>query len=876
MNALTALNRNATAALLCVAAAFAAASAAVAGAFTWNGDANASWQSEGSYLEGGVPQAGDIVIIPTNFHPVVTDADADFVGRLSKVTLLYRCSIEFSIENDHEVTCEIRQNESQNASYTLATYIRKSGAGTLTLSTPHDVYMYRAGIEINAGRLRFGDVAEYGSEDNAISFVSLDVAQGAMLDLNGAAKLNIGRLFGAGDISNGMDKVSSFVNIQRDGATSEFSGRLLGNILFKANTSSSSILLSGVDSDFHTIRMYEDGSVSVAKIGNAGEPSSIGTNGTVQLLNGGHLVYAGTGETTDKEFPFKDISIPTEIDAGANGDVTFTGRWGYHTAPRRMRRLFITGSNTVKECVIAGPWYEMPPNNGTNFAAYITKKGSGIWRAADNAERNHRGVWAVEDGILRFDSVAEAGTVCSLGLSTVLFDDVNDAVRHDENAVPYALLLGGEGTEGTLEYTGSSRAYCSTRPIGVKGAARLRNATDHDFFWKDVFGVGGGANSLTLDGDSSVAANRLDTVTNACGTLSIVKDGLGEWTLAGDVAFNGSLEVKKGRLMILRGRTTPTWFRWNIMQNFAEYENENEGISNGKSNSYAVQVDEFALYSAEGVRLNCNLSQVDDWTSLGQGQAALMQGLESTPDNSNRRLSAIFSDTPLSTKYGNLKSGQSDVWMRPTATNSWIRIVMRLADDSAPVASYDYANLNGSSRPSVYAYSLETSFDGVTWAVVTNVMESPRHNYEHQWESNGETITAKAVRPLPAGFPLDVPVRTMRYGTLGAVAVSANAELKADIRDGGEVEVCGLVVDCDEGIGSFENITFAASGTVDVRNMPKGGVELSPTLTGCEGFSNVAGWALTKDGGEPAAKYRMSVSGGKMRIVPVGLVLSIL
>ena len=161
-------------------------------------------------------------------------------------------------------------------------------------------------------------------------------------------------------------------------------------------------------------------------------------------------------------------------------------------------------------------------------------------------------------------------------------------------------------------------------------------------------------------------------------------------------------------------------------------------------------------------------------------------------------------------------------------------------------------------------------------AVVTNVMESPRHNYEHQWESNGETITAKAVRPLPAGFPLDVPVRTMRYGTLGAVAVSANAELKADIRDCGEVEVCGLVVDCDEGIGSFENITFAASGTVDVRNMPKGGVELSPTLTGCEGFSNVAGWTLTKDGGEPAAKYRMSVSGGKMRIVPVGLVLSIL
>ena len=124
-----------------------------------------------------------------------------------------------------------------------------------------------------------------------------------------------------------------------------------------------------------------------------------------------------------------------------------------------------------------------------------------------------------------------------------------------------------------------------------------------------------------------------------------------------------------------------------------------------------MQVDEFALYSAEGVRLNCNLAQIDDWTSLDQGQTALMQGMETNPDNSSRKLAAIFSDTPDTSKYGNLKTGQSDVWMSPEATNSWIRIVMRLADDSAPVASYDYANLNGSSRPSVYAYSLETSYD---------------------------------------------------------------------------------------------------------------------------------------------------------------------
>ena len=198
---------------------------------------------------------------------------------------------------------------------------------------------------------------------------------------------------------------------------------------------------------------------------------------------------------------------------------------------------------------------------------------------------------------------------------------------------------------------------------------------------------------------------------------------------------------------------------------------------------------------------------------------------------------------------------------------------MRLADDSAPIVSYDYANLNGANRPCVYAYSLESSFNGREWTVVTNVTSRPRTDYAKKWESKGDAITANQVRPFPDyGFPINVPVRSLRYGTIASVSVASNAVFRADIRDGGAVTVTGLSLDCTAGIGTFENITFAENGTVDIMNLPGDGAEFAPVLTNCEGFSNVEGWSLTKDG-VPITRIKMSVSGGRIRIITKGTVI---
>ena len=59
--------------------------------FTWQGADNASWQDENSYVEPGKPEAGDIVTIPRDKNPVVTDADFDYVSGLSLVELQVKC-----------------------------------------------------------------------------------------------------------------------------------------------------------------------------------------------------------------------------------------------------------------------------------------------------------------------------------------------------------------------------------------------------------------------------------------------------------------------------------------------------------------------------------------------------------------------------------------------------------------------------------------------------------------------------------------------------------------------------------------------------------------------------------------------------------------
>ena len=102
-----------------------------------------------------------------------------------------------------------------------------------------------------------------------------------------------------------------------------------------------------------------------------------------------------------------------------------------------------------------------------------------------------------------------------------------------------------------------------------------------------------------------------------------------------------------------------------------------------------------------------------------------------------------------------------------------------------------------------------------------------------------------------------------------SVSVAAGARLVAW---GGVAPIKGLTVDAN-GAGAIDGFGFAANGTLDIENMPAGGATLPGTYVNCTGLENVAGWSISV-GGNPTARYKTTVSGGVLRVTPIGTMIS--
>jgi hypothetical protein len=105
---------------------------------------------------------------------------------------------------------------------------------------------------------------------------------------------------------------------------------------------------------------------------------------------------------------------------------------------------------------------------------------------------------------------------------------------------------------------------------------------------------------------------------------------------------------------------------------------------------------------------------------------------------------------------------------------------------------------------------------------------------------------------------------------VSSISVAAGARLVAW---GGTAPIKGLSVDAN-GAGTIDGFEFAEKGTLNIENLPKGGVRLPGTYLNCTGFGNIAKWALSVDG-EESTDVRAIVSGGAIRIVPAGFTISI-
>ena len=202
----------------------------------------------------------------------------------------------------------------------------------------------------------------------------------------------------------------------------------------------------------------------------------------------------------------------------------------------QLRELTFCGSNTVHACVLSGTF---PPKSNQKNVFYVIKNGTGVWRFADQTSRGSLGVIDVENGTLQFDSIAEKGIACSLGYSTNLFQRAHAVTYDNGTPVNYAFVLGGDGTEGTMEYTGTSVACCSTRPMAIRSKGRFISDSAR-YTLENVYALGEGHKTLTLAG-SSDHGNTATDIRDGEGTLDVVKEGSGTWTLRGTNTFTGSL-----------------------------------------------------------------------------------------------------------------------------------------------------------------------------------------------------------------------------------------------------------------------------------------------------------------------------------------------
>ena len=875
------------------------------------------WCVPESYDDGVVPSANDVVIVSNGF--TVTVADAASMAKVSSLSFL--CP-----EGTGKVIFDVPEGQVWTNSAAFCGMDRasvgclhKTGLGDLYLNSFNRVLVgnalfdyYCSNITVAAGTLWL----RQKSGNREYWYGGFDVARDAVLVVNtkggtptsGSCYMRISTISGEGEINGPADNYMPM----RVLGTCTFAGKLTGKIqyygkgrvMFTGTESTSSLTpwVYGGDGELLSAN-YVTG---IAKIGMNGSPSSINTTDALCVgEKGGGYLYLGDGETTDKRFEIdtqgNSDACPAFFDAGAKGNIIFTGNWGFrNSAPSYawIEPLVIMGDNT-SECVMtneirgyvgvdSGGWAA----GGTNYAFNIVKRGSGAWRFAKNANAFWGG-FSIDEGTLRYDTIDETNLVSCLGKGGVFYDDAQTREPWNHK-VDYCFRLGNENisgqdkTEGTLEYTGTQGSAAGTRTFALKGHGRLLNNTATRVRYTGFRSISSGDHVLTLDG-SGLNTNEVFNVVDGVGTVSVSKTGGGTWALGGDTTFSGSLDVKGGTLLVYSAPTNYTWFLWTIR-------------ALGKAQQI-VKVGQFGLYDADGKRLNEGLAyNAGDYSSLDPGQVAYRSHYPHYFYNANRTPNNMF-----------LKNQSSDNgWMTMPQTvagrnvtpkvsdpTTWLRVVMRLPQEDSIVDSYDLYFLNGPyTEGSSYGlvnpknYTVYGSTDGLKWDELHDVQDNlssdpilnggmpipvDKAGSATYWVATSNAW-ASADATCHKGHPIRGCMATSRAKPLcnvSSISASGGGVLKCAAAE--KIEVAGLSVDCAAEAGTIDGFRFAASGAIYVTNFTKpdsGDKELPVMFANVDGLANIPKWTEVNVNGAPS-RLHVLAKGGRLHLVQPGMIVTV-
>jgi len=854
----------------------------------------ADWQ-DGSFYGGTAPSANDTVILPANMNALVDDASIAFVGSLTRIKPMHATTsiLTVNIANDQDFACSVYYaKRTGNGDVDARGQIIKTGAGQLTLKgTAESASSYWTNFDIQQGAVKlYCDAAAATGYHHG----RINVGAGGLLVL-GANEANVTvvndmlALTGAGVVSNGIGKASQCRLMPWFGLNTPqvFSGKIVGAIHWYANGYE---LLTGTESTFTgSFRPYYNrsgltsGITGVMKFGNPGEPSSIGTAGSVTLGEvGARVLYLGTGETTSKAFDYGDNSegkkYPGVIDAGATGGLTLTGLftpngWGLN------QRLWLTGSN-VTECVISNNI----ALNGTT-RGYVTKKGTGIWRLAHYARNGISGI-AVEEGTLRFDSIANRGVATSVGDGLVRSVDQVVSKSDPLPEVAYDFKLGTETTAGTFEFCGTTNECVSLdRPIALAGDATIKNSGKILVLKGGVSALTAGPKTLTLAGDGAVDGTEsiIANITNGAGTVSIVKEGAGTWFIDDGVGIAGEIAVKAGKLIFRGEGQGYEWFRWTL-----------RGMRGGTlEKAFGLQpfhrVTEVGFFDKDGMRVGAGVvpasSSWGDYNVNEDKYHAVYRpgtcgfGKKLSMVNSVPNFANLF-DGDKSTLGGFWNAIQTNgVWVNcgPVVerTDSYVCLLVRLPKGSKAVTHFDWARWGEAWDSHPKSYLLEGSRDGYVWKTLIDEDDSQKASsasVSFQWaynQSGGPDAVAMGVPgdPHPNGQEITVFTQAEPVVISNAVSVASGATLEA----AGKVQLGNLKVDAN-GAGTVKGFSFAANGSVDVLNYNQT-IALPLTFTDCTGTENfAAGWSVKTDG-KPRVSKKLAFKDGVLSVVSSGLIL---
>ena len=880
------------------------------------------WTLPGSYSNNRVPQANDVVEIPDGYTVTVNSASSlEVVSRLWQVRPMGETSTIIFDFASGEVTNNSAITYGDTSSLGK---IVKRGAGKVVF-TAHNRFgntlrggtdylnessYLTGGVDVEVGWLVMPQMVT----KHQFFYGSVTVANGAAFVLPTYDKNHPGgstscyaalaELGGDGMITN----LSSDVSMEMRPQSGDFYGKIGGKVTLYVT---GRINLHGTENTVpgdikpaanSSGRPGSTGTIGVASFGMQGAAkSSLGKqNYQYVAASGGGFVYLGEGETTDKSLGIDSKSAKGGmfIDGGQHGNLQFTGKFlVQNEASDNRQTLYLYGTNDMGECVVN---CQMATN------LYVCKRGLGTWRLADFVSNSYgASLWcdslAVEEGTLKFDSLAEAGTRCSLGYGTRKRLPYWGAYDSSKDR-PYSISLGGDlAANATLQYNGAEQNVASTRPIAVTGTGTLKGHGQPGGILgiANVWAATAEGGTLVLDGEAGTT-NFIANVADSNGVLNVVKKGGGFWRLSGDVDITGDIRAEGGTLEVenISATATYNWYRVTIR--------ELNTYAQGSGERNLFQLQEFAFYDANGNRQGLNATYIkptaedlvsgnvyknrSDYLRLEPGTCSRANTGYGNYQNLNARtLEQVFNDNAPTTgnadysfvQEGSCGSGTTALQINRNNPDSFYRFVVHLANGTPPIVSYDMARYRGNVP---VCWTIEASTDGLVWDEVAKVDDyacpaSVDGYTQGYWISNGKTFVKSEVRPYSSGcgFPLSASHNSrpgMLASKIRAVGASAGGTLRFT---GSPVEVNGLVANTDaNSSGVIENASYAASGTLYLGEViPQGvtAVSANMRLADTATRTNVTGWSVVAGGRQRG--YRIVVGAdGEVSVVKRGFILT--